>query len=237
MRPASVGLILAGAMLCATTASAAQQFNLPEGPGRDLVYGNCQTCHDLQSVVDSAGIRRGAWNALLDNMAGYGLRITADQRAKILDYLATYLGPNPPPAAPAAAAAPAATVDGASVFADNCSACHQSEGTGVEGQFPPLAGNPDLFLATDFPAAVVLNGLEGPIDVAGQSLDQSMPSFDFLSDAEIAAVIKFVRASWGNDKLRPAGFADLTADDVAALRAKPMTPADVHAYRASLEKK
>jgi len=235
VRPASVCLIFAGAMLCATAASAAQQFNLPEGPGRDLVYGNCQTCHDLQSVLDSAGIRRGAWDALLDNMAGYGLRITPDQRAKILDYLATYLGPNPPPAAPAATAA--AAVDGASVFADNCSACHQTNGEGVEGQFPPLAGNPDLFLATDFPATVVLHGLQGPIDVAGQSLDQTMPSFDFLSDDEIAAVIKYVRASWGNDKLKPAGFADLTADEVAALRKKAMTPDEVHAYRASLEKK
>ncbi len=237
MRLASASLIFAGVVAWATAASAAQQFNLPEGPGRDLVYGNCRTCHDLQSVVDSAGLRRGAWNALLDNMAGYGLRITADQRAQILDYLATYLGPNPPPAAPASATAAAGSVDGASVFADNCSACHQANGEGVEGQFPPLAGNSDLFLATDFPAAVVLNGLQGPIDVAGQSLDQTMPSFDFLSDDEIAAVIGYVRGSFGNDKLRPAGFADLTADDVAALRKKPMTPDEVHAYRASLEKK
>jgi mono/diheme cytochrome c family protein len=230
-------MMLAGAVACATAVSAAQQFNLPEGPGRELVYGNCQTCHDLQSVVDSAGIRRGAWNALLDNMASYGLRITADQRAKILDYLGTYLGPNPPPAAPAAATAKAGAVDGAGVFADTCAGCHQPNGEGKAGSFPPLANNPDLFLATDFPAAVVLHGLQGPIDVAGQSLDQTMPAFDFLSDDEIAAVIKYVRASWGNDKLKPAGFADLTADEVAALRKKAMTPDEVHAYRASLEKK
>jgi len=229
-------MIIAGAVACATAASAAQRFNLPEGPGRELVYGNCQTCHDLQSLVDSAGIRRGAWDALLDNMRDYGLRITADQRAKILDYLGTYLGPNPPPA-PAAATAEAGAVDGAQVFADTCAACHQPDGEGKAGDFPPLAGNPDLFLATDFPAAVVLHGLQGPIDVAGQSLDKSMPSFDFLSDDEIAAVIGYVRASWGNDKLRPAGFADLTADEVKALREKAMTPDEVHAYRASLEKK
>ncbi len=227
--------MFAVAMLCATAAPAAR-FNLPDGPGRDLVYGNCQTCHDLQSVVDSAGIRRGAWDAVLDNMAGFGLRITPDQRAHILDYLATYLGPNPPPAIPAAGSVPATAVDGASVFADNCSACHQADGEGVKGQFPPLANNPDLFLASDFPATVVLHGLHGPIDVAGQSLDQTMPAFDFLSDDDIAAVIQYVRSSWGNDKLRPAGFADVTADGVSALRQKAMTPDEVHAYRESLKK-
>jgi mono/diheme cytochrome c family protein len=235
VRPVSVTVFCV--VVGATAALAAeQQFNLPQGPGRELVYGNCQTCHDLQSVVDSAGIRRGAWDALLDNMRDYGLRITADQRAKILDYLGTYLGPNPP-AAPATATAAAGAADGAQVFADTCAACHQPNGEGKAGDFPPLAGNPDLFLATDFPAAVVLHGLQGPIDVAGASLDQSMPSFDFLSDDEIAAVIGYVRASWGNDKLRPASFADLTADEVKALRDKAMTPDDVHAYRASLEKK
>jgi len=236
VRPVSVTVFCV--VVGATAALAAeQQFNLPQGPGRELVYGNCQTCHDLQSVLDSAGIRRGAWNALLDNMKGYGLRISADQRAKILDYLGTYLGPNPPAAAAATGAAATGAADGAQVFADICAACHQAKGEGQPGDFPPLAGNPDLFLATDFPATVVLNGLTGAIDVAGDSLDQTMPAFDFLSDDEIAAVIKYVRASWGNDKLRPAGFADLTAGEVAARRAKAMTPEEVHAYRGSLEKK
>ena len=236
MRLTCIFLSAVGIVLGSGISLAAERFNLPEGPGRELVYGHCQTCHDLQSVLDSSGIRRGAWDAVLDNMKGFGLRVTADQRARILDYLGTYLGPKPPPSPPAGGGTEvAAAVDGAKVFEDTCIACHQADGKGKSGEFPPLAGNSDLFLATDFPAMVALNGIAGPIEVNGQSLDKEMPSFDFLSDDELAAVIKYVRSMWGNDALRPANFADVTPAEVAALRAKPMTPAEVHAHRASLK--
>ena len=234
MRPASVLLSVAGAIFVCGAASAAERFDLPQGAGRELVYGHCQTCHDLQSVLDSAGIRRGAWDAVLDNMKGFGLRITADQRARILDYLGTYLGPKPP--APVGGGTEAvATADGAQVFNDTCVACHQPDGKGKPGEFPPFAGNPDLFLAPDFPAVVALKGLEGSIEVAGQTFDNVMPPFDFLTDDEIAAVVKYVRSTWGNDAARPAGFADVTPAEVAARRAETMTSAEVHAYRASLK--
>ncbi len=128
------------------------------------------------------------------------------------------------------------TADGAKVYEDTCIACHQPDGKGKPGEFPPFAGNPDLFLAPDFPAVVALNGLEGKIDVEGQHIDGAMPAFDFLSDDEIAAVVKYIRSNFGNDAARPAGFADVTPAEVAARRAKPMTPAEVHDYRASLKK-
>ncbi len=70
----------------------------------------------------------------------------------------------------------------------------------------------------------------------GDHLDGAMPAFDFLTDDEIAAVVKYIRSNFGNDAARPAGFADVTAADVAARRAKPMTPAEVYDYRASLKK-
>jgi mono/diheme cytochrome c family protein len=227
--------ILIVTALWAMDAAAVERFDLPVGPGRDLVYGHCQTCHDLQSVVDSAGIRRGAWNALLDNMRNFGLRISDDQRAKILGYLGTYLGPNPPPAETATATSEAGAVDGEQVYQATCIACHQADGKGKPEKFPPLAGNSDVFLARDFPVTVVLNGLEGPLDVNGQSFDNVMPPFDFLSDEEVAAVLRYVRSSWGNDALRPADFADVTAADVETLRARPMTSAEVHGYRQSLK--
>jgi mono/diheme cytochrome c family protein len=227
-------LFIIGAALWGPGAIAAERFNLPQGTGRDLVYGHCQTCHDLQSVVDSAGIRRGAWDAVLDNMYGFGLRISDDQRAEILDYLAGYLGPSPPPEEGAVATAEAGPVDGARIFEDTCIACHGADGRGKPEKFPPLAGNRDLFLAPDFPAMVALNGLEGQIAVDGQSFDNVMPPFDFLSDEEIAAVATYVRSAWGNDTIRPDGFGDVTAGEVAALRAKPMTAEDVHGVRNSL---
>lgn len=225
---------LLSVLLLAGTAGVAAQdrFNLPDGPGRDLIYGQCRTCHDLQSLVDSAGISRRAWNAVLDNMRGFGLRVSDQQRAQILDYLATYLGPNPPPAAPVAEK-PAETVDGAQVFADQCIGCHQENGAGTQ-DFPPLAGNHDLFLAPNFPVVVVLHGMKGPVDVEGKHFDNEMPSFDFLADAEIAAVVDYVRSSWGNDALA-SGVEPVATDAVASARSKAMTPEEVHAYRASLK--
>lgn len=228
---------IAGAMLVAMLAGtvAAAEIELPPGPNRDLVYGTCRTCHDLQYLKESAGIPKSAWNDLLDSMKQYGLRIPPDRRTKILDYLGTYLGPNPPPAT-TVAKADTAPVDGKSLFNEQCSSCHQPSGTGLPGTFPPLAGNHDLMLDRLFPAYVVLNGLQGKISVEGTDYNAQMPSFAHLSDAQIAAVIEYVRGAWGNDTLRPANMAPLDAAAVAQARTTAKTPAEVHALRASLKK-
>ena len=218
--------------MLAAEALAASDIELPPGPGRDLVYGQCHTCHDLQSLVDSAGIPRASWAAVLDGMRQYGLRVAPDVRDKILEYLAVYLGPNPPPAAEAAAPAGGSPADGQTVYAQNCAACHQPDGKGLAGQFPPLAGNPDLFLDRLFPVYVVLNGLAGELTVAGEQFRSTMPPFDHLPDASIAAVVNHVRSAWGNDALRPTGMAELDAAAVAKARQQPMAAAEVHAYRA-----
>jgi hypothetical protein len=67
---------------------------LPEGANRALVASTCTACHDLQPVFDAAGISRDDWNGALEEMTSYGLKITPEERAMILDYLATYLGPS-----------------------------------------------------------------------------------------------------------------------------------------------
>ena len=199
-----------------------------------MVYGQCRTCHDLQYLIEFAGVPRSTWDDLLDSMKQYGLRLAPDQRAKILEYLGTYLGPNPPPANAAPAAA-AAKVDGASVFADQCAACHQPKGEGVAGQFPPLAGNADLFLARDFPLRVVLFGMKGKISVNGEDFDGEMPPLDVLDDAQIAAAVAYVRGAWGNAAARPATMPTVDAAAVAALRAKKLSADQVHAERAKLK--
>jgi len=215
---------------------AAEGQELPPGPGRALVYGQCRTCHDLQYLIESAGVPRDTWNDLLDSMKQYGLRISPDQRAKILDYLGTYLGPNPPPAAATAEPEPApAKVDGAAVFADQCAICHQPKGEGVAGQFPPLAHNRDIFLAQDFPARVVLFGLKGKIAVDGRDFDSEMPPLDVLSDQEIAAVVTFVRNNWGNASLRPTNMPAIDTATVAALRQKKLSPEQVYGDRQQLK--
>jgi mono/diheme cytochrome c family protein len=213
-------------------ARAGDRIELPEGPNRDLVYAKCRTCHDLQYVKESAGITADNWEALIEDMGQYGLRIPEDDRKKIVQYLVTYLGPNPAKAA-APAGAPSPAVDGAAMYARQCSACHQAQGGGLPGTFPPLAGNHDLYRDRMFPVYVLLNGLEGSITVKGQNYNGAMPPFDHLSDAEIAAVVGYVRAAWSNAEMRPAGFVDIDEQAVAKARKKPMKPAEVHAFRAA----
>jgi len=231
------GAVAGGFLLFAAGTAKAQEQDLPPGPNRALVYGQCRTCHDLQYLKESAGIPRDAWDEILVSMKQYGLRIPDDQRAKILDYLGSYLGPNPPlPVAETPPASAPAAADGAALFNEQCSACHQPNGQGVAEQFPPLAGNRDLFLSATFPATVLLAGLEGAIEVDGKRFDGAMPSFNHLSDPELAALVNYVRAAWGNDKLRPAGMAPLDAAAVAQLRNRAqVTPAGVLAARAKLK--
>lgn len=216
--------------------NASDRIELPPGPNRDLVYARCRVCHDLQYVVDSAGITHDNWVALIQDMGRYGLRIPTEERDKIVQYLVTYLGPNPPKATSAGAAVARQTaveVDGKEVYARQCTSCHQPEGVGLPKTFPPLAGNPDLFLDRLFPVYVVLNGLEGPATINGEHYQGAMPPFDHLSDADVAAVVGYIREAWNNDKLKPAGFDKVDASAVSEARKKRMAPKDVHAYRAA----
>jgi cytochrome c oxidase cbb3-type subunit II len=120
--------------------------------------------------------------------------------------------------APVAAAAPAGgydTAKAASLYTANCSACHQATGEGLPGAFPPLKGNA---VVNDADATehihVVLAGLQAT-QVGGVVYGGAMPPFAArLNDAEIAAIIDYERASWGNHGR------SATAAQVAAERAK-----------------
>jgi hypothetical protein len=94
-RAAMIGVALAGGPV-----AAAEVTVLPDGPDRELVLKTCQSCHDLQMVFDVAGSTRAEWTGTLDEMVDHGLSVSRDDRARILDYLATYLGPTPPKAKP-----------------------------------------------------------------------------------------------------------------------------------------
>jgi mono/diheme cytochrome c family protein len=95
----SIATGLGVAALVVTGARAAVGAELPPGPNRDLVAGACSACHDVQYLIESAGLTRGQWDGVLDGMRQYGLTLSPAQRAKILDYLASVLGTHPPGAA------------------------------------------------------------------------------------------------------------------------------------------
>jgi len=133
------------------------------------------------------------------------------------------------------AAAIAADIDAAKLFMEQCSACHQPTGQGVPGQFPPLARNRDLFASREFVALDVLFGMTGKIEVGGTTIDGVMPPLgEMLNDAQIAAVVNYVRSHFGNEKLAPAGFQPLDAATVAGLRKRNLSPEQVHALRQQL---
>jgi cytochrome c5 len=91
----SGGRLIFGALSVSITmlgAAAAQRSDLPVGPNRDLVSRACQACHDLSMVVAATGLTREGWNATIEEMISYGMRVDAEDRAKILDYLSSNLG-------------------------------------------------------------------------------------------------------------------------------------------------
>ncbi len=103
-------------------------------------------------------------------------------------------------AAPTAKAAGAA--DGAALYAANCASCHGASGEGMGSVFPALAGNARLADA-GYVIEIVLNGKPGT----------AMPAFGGrFSDEEVAALVSYVRTSWGN------AFGEVSAAEVAAAR-------------------
>jgi len=106
---------------------------------------------------------------------------------------------------------------GASVYIDNCAACHRTDGHGYTRVFPALAGNP--VVQTDDPTSlihVVLAGGTVPATHTAPS-NFTMPGFAWrLDDQQVAAVVNFIRTSWGNQG------SEVTAKDVSNLRTNDM---------------
>lgn len=160
-----------------------------------------------------------------------------------------------PPIMPQAAAAPAAPAAGgqeggadaaasfdwqqlgSATYTQNCASCHQANGQGIPGAFPPLAGHvPNLYNAEggrEYLIKVVLYGLQGPITVNGASYNGVMNAWGQLSDEQIAATLNHELTSWGNDQLLN-DFRPIMPDEVAALRGLGLTGQQVHAARPAL---
>ena len=99
---------------------------------------------------------------------------------------------------PVAAAGGAAAVDGKQVYAGKCVACHQATGLGVAGVFPPLAASEWVTGDAKVLTNILLHGVNGDMVVKGNTYNGAMPAWKSMSDGELAAVITFIRAEWGN---------------------------------------
>lgn len=121
------------------------------------------------------------------------------------------------PSSEVGATAPSAQVValGEQVYGNKCAACHQPDGGGVPGVFPPLRGDP-VVLNPDATEQIhiVLRGLHGK-EIGGVTYASEMPSFAAqLDDEHIAAVINHTRTSWGNHA------PTISPPDVAKVRAE-----------------
>lgn len=85
-----------------------------------------------------------------------------------------------------------AIAEGRVVYEANCVGCHQADGRGVPGSFPPLLDNPNVEDAA-YVADVVRNGLEGEIEVLGETYDSAMPAFALLTDEQVDSLVVFLQ--------------------------------------------
>lgn len=103
---------------------------------------------------------------------------------------------------------------GEKVYTRNCLACHQKSGGGVPHLNPPLVETEWVLGDEERLIKVILNGLNGKIEVNGETYTNAMASYAQLSDQEIAAVLTYVRNSWGNDA------SEISVEKVATVRAQ-----------------
>lgn len=106
---------------------------------------------------------------------------------------------------------------GAKLYEKECAECHQSDGKGQPTAYPPLAGNASLSVGSPTNAIrIVLNGGYPP-STAGNPQPHGMPPYAMtLTDEELAAVVSYIRTSWGNKG------AMVTPNEVNRLRGAPL---------------
>jgi len=108
---------------------------------------------------------------------------------------------------------------GEDLYVKNCMACHGADGAGLELLGPPLAGSEWVAGSHKRLAAILLQGMHGPIRVAGKDYDPPsvMPGLKQnpdISDTDLADIATFIRHAWGNrkDAVKPAVLSAVRAE-------------------------
>jgi nitrite reductase (NO-forming) len=111
---------------------------------------------------------------------------------------------------------------GKSLFNGTCSVCHQANGAGLPGIFPPLAKSDYLNADPKRAAGIVLHGMTGKVKVNGQEYNSVMPPMNQLNDDEVANIITYVLNSWDNKG------GQIKTEDMKAIRANAPGKAAEH---------
>lgn len=93
----------------------------------------------------------------------------------------------------------AATMEaGKAVYGRSCVTCHMADGMGVPSMNPPIVKTPFIMGAKPKLLSIVLGGFNEKVEIEGNVYSNVMPAQDYLKDDEIAAVLTYVRNSFGN---------------------------------------
>jgi mono/diheme cytochrome c family protein len=116
---------------------------------------------------------------------------------------------------------------GERIFLAQCKQCHGADGMGQPGAYPPLAGSPWPVGDPDRPIALLLEGMNGPVTVNGQTVNNAMPNVGAaLRDRDVAFVLTYVRNSFGNHD-DPVEEGEVTTERSALGKRAPWTPAEL----------
>ncbi|MDM7323788.1 MAG: cytochrome c [Thermus sp.] len=114
---------------------------------------------------------------------------------------------------------------GAKLYSATCQGCHQANGEGVPGVFPPLTHLEKVVQAKggrEYLIQVVLYGLQGNLTVEGRTYNGVMPPFRQLKDQEVANLLNHALTALAKSKAKPIG-----PEEVKAQRTRARTPQDV----------
>lgn len=108
---------------------------------------------------------------------------------------------------------PNAHNDGEALYLSRCMSCHQVDGNGIAGVFPPVNGTEWVTGDKGRLIRIVLGGVMGPMKVGNVTYGGAMPPWQgFLDDEEVAALLTYMRSAWDNDA------SAVTAEEVRLVR-------------------
>lgn len=133
----------------------------------------------------------------------------------------------------------AAQAGGGDIFNADCAVCHQPDGRGIPGMYPPLADSVGAYVriaqGRSYLVHAVSFGLSGAIAVHGTTYNGVMQPWPQLSDREVADVLDYVLTHF-NGKVLPKDFKPYSAVEVKKYRARAATMGGTHTEREALMK-
>jgi mono/diheme cytochrome c family protein len=171
----------------------------------------------LRSGVSQRGAVYGPMAEVVYNSLQYLTAADARAMAVYLKSLAAGAAPEPGASSIPSAESSLLMHLGKTIYDAQCANCHGADGTGDPPRYPPLAGNQSIEMESAVnPIRMVLNG-GFPPSTAGNPMPYGMPPFaQILGDDEVAAVVTYIRASWGNHG------APVSAKQANELRSAPL---------------